>query len=112
MSCLSGFLNTTAIIYSIDFSETTESGQPLETLTQVKTIKCLVTDNRKRFWNLFDPGQITTGQFYMFSVKSVVANNVVEIDSIKYRVTAVSPMNALKGSHVMGYLSYLEHWKH
>jgi hypothetical protein len=111
MSCLSGFLNTTATIYSIDFSETTESGQPIETLTLVKTIKCLITDNRKRFWNTYDPGQITTGQFYMFSVKSVQANNVAEIDSIKYRITASSPMNGI-GGHVMGYTSYLEHYKH
>jgi hypothetical protein len=112
MSCLSGYLNKDCIVYDIDFSQTTESGQPIETLTQVKTIKCLFTDNVKRLYQLFDPGQIKVGLFILFTIKVVTENQVVEIDNVKYRVTRTRPINPLRNRHIMGYQSYVEHYKH
>ena len=113
MSCLSSLLTSSAIVYNIDYTETTQSGQPIETLVRVKTIKCTLTDSLKKFWGLFDPGQIKTGQFKLFTVKSVEGNQVVEISGVKYRVTAVSPVTPGHcGTHALGYISYLELYKH
>lgn len=112
MFFLGGVLTSTATVYNIDYSNTTQSGQPLEELVQVGTIKCLLTNNLKKFWGLFDAGQIKTGAYSLLTDRAVTANQVIEIDSVKYRVTATREIKLFKCSHVMGHQSYLELFKH
>lgn len=113
MSCLGGFLTDTATVYNIDFSNTTGSGQPIETLSSpIKTIRCLLTDDRRKAWHLYDPGQIKDGEFVFFSIKTITVNQVVEVNSVKYRVVNTKPVRPFKHHHIMGYQSFLEFYKH
>lgn len=113
MSCLSGFYDKTANIYTISKDEVTQSGQPIESLTLRGTTKCAFANNIKNVWALFDPGQIKVGQFVLISASQLTDSDVVEIDSEKYRVEAVNPIKApFNNSHVFGYRSYLNRYKH
>jgi hypothetical protein len=112
MSCLSSFLNNTAIIYTVDKSNTTVSGQPIETLVERTTIKIYFSPHVKNVWKLFTPGQIQVGEFVAYAIKTVVEGEVMEIEGTKYIVEASNKLQAGANPHIFGYQIYLSRYKH
>lgn len=110
MSCLSFFLNKVAKVYRVDRSESTGSGQPIETLTYNRNVKVYFSPNVRNIYKLFDPGQIKVGEYTCFSVKSIDQGEILEIDGEKYTVTGVA--QAAYKKHIFGQTSYLERYKH
>ena len=117
MSCLSGLLNESVRINTIDSSTSTESGQPIEELVYNRTIKVYNIANKIYFsrdvrtlFKLFDPGFIKTADLSLFSVKPIVEKEVVEFNGENFIVTSVVKAVLLK--HIFGYTSYLSRWRH
>jgi len=112
MSCFSGIYDKVATVYTIDKSETTQSGQPIESLVQRTTTACIFANHIKNVWALFQPGQIKIGDFVLMSAKSITDGEVVEIDGEKYLVEAANPIKIPGKNHIFGYKSYLTRYKH
>ena len=112
MSCLASFLNNTATIYTIDKSETTASGQPLETISLRTTIKVYFSPIIKNAWKLFTPGQVQVGEFVCYSIKTVNDGEVMTIDDVRYLVESSNRLQAGSNPHIFGYEIYLSRYKH
>jgi hypothetical protein len=112
MSCLGKFLNNSARVYSVDKSETTISGQPIENLTLRTTIKCYFSPHVRNTWKLFTPGQIQVGEFVCYSIKTVNDGEVLTIDGTRYLVEASNRLQAGSNPHIFGYQIYLSRYKH
>ena len=117
MSCLTGLLDQTVDIYTIDNSETTESGQPIETLVYNRTIKVYEIANKIYFsrdvrtlYKLFDPGFVKASDVTFFSVKEIAEKEVVNFKGENFIVTSVVKASLLK--HTFGWTSYLSRYQH
>ena len=110
MGLLAAFFTHKAVQYSISTSTATSTGQPIETLTQLKTISVFFSNSSRRLYGLFDPGQVAINTPVAFSEKQVLTNQVLEIDSVKYRVTSAIPLKIK--SRVLAYVSHLERFRH
>lgn len=82
------FLTSTATVYTISKTKNTLTGQPIETLVLLKTIKVHFEPRSSDEHGLFSAGQIKIGQFTAISLDEVLEQQVLEIKNIKYRVLA------------------------
>ena len=112
MSCLSGFLNKTATVYTIDTSESTQSGQPIETLVLRTTLRVFFSPHVRNVWKLYDPGQIKIGEFVAYSVKTVNLSEVLTIDGENYLVESSNPLQVGANRHVYANQIFLSRYKH
>ena len=115
MSCLSAFLNSRAVLYDVDRTSTTDSGQPTESLTQNSTLKVYFEEPSmsQSVWKLFNPGVIKTLDFICLSLKPVTLGQVISIEVQnydKFLVDSVFPLRA--GMHTLGYQLHLSRWRH
>jgi len=91
MSFIGKFLTKSAKIFDIDRSTSTPTGQPLESLVQVDTIDVFFNPKQRRDFGLFNTGQVTIGQFFALGLSElIVPQQIMEIESVKYRVVAVN----------------------
>jgi len=115
MSCLTAFLNSRAVLYDVDRSSTTDSGQPTESLTQNSTLKVYFEDGStaQAVWKLFNPGVIKTLDYTCLSLKRVTLGQVISIEIQnydKFLVDNVFPLRA--GMLTLGYQLHLSRWRH
>lgn len=85
MSCISAYLNSKAVLYNIDRTETTESGQPIETLTQSKNLRVFFQPYalRSSVYKLFNAGQVKVGDYFCLSVKPISLEPSSQVISIE-----------------------------
>jgi hypothetical protein len=110
MSFINGYLNKTAKLYTIDTSTTTTAGQPVETLILSKTIKVFFSSNPRRVFQLFNAGQIKAGEFVAISAVETKVNQVLEVDGIKYKISAANP--AQLKNRIFAYINYMGYYQH
>ncbi len=111
MGLLGSFLNNKANQYTISTGTSTTTGQPIESLVLLKSnISVFFSNNPRRLYQLFDPGQIAVNTPVVFAEKQILVNQVLEIDSVKYRTIAANPLKFR--NRVFGYVAYLERYKH
>lgn len=92
MSFISKFLTKTAIVFRVDRSGSTPTGQPIEVPVQTGTIKVSFQRKNQSDFDLFNTGEVQVGRFSAVSDVNtlVVPQNLLEIEGIKYRVVAVN----------------------
>ena len=110
MSFISGFLNQTAKLYSIDATTAAASGQPIETLVYLRDIKVYFSSNPRQIFQLFGAGQVPIGQFTAISVEETETNQILEINDVKYRIEAANP--ASFKNRTFAYINYLARFQH
>lgn len=111
MGFLRSFLDKKAILYNIDLTTLTPSGQPIEKLVQVKTnVPIFFSPHPSMIWKFVQAGGVKFGDFTSILETLVVNNQVLEIGGIKYRI--VSAVEIKFKSRVYGYVAHLEFYKH
>lgn len=110
MGFINAYLNKTAKLYDIDRSTSTATGQPVETLVFLKNIKVFFSSNPRKVFTLLDAGQVQTGNFVAISATATQTFQVLEVDSVKYRINAANPVQMK--TRIFAYINYLEYYKH
>ncbi len=91
MSFIGRFLTKDAKVFNIDRTGSTPTGQPIEVVTEIATIKVSFNPKQRRDFGLFNPGQVTLGQFFALGESElIVPNQLLEIEGVTFRVTAVN----------------------
>lgn len=109
MGLLGAFMNKKANQYNITTAENS-TGEPIESLVLFKRISVYFGKNPPRVFKLYDPGQVKIGDFVCFSEKTVLDNQVLEIDGVNYRVLAANPLQFK--NRTLAYINYMELWRH
>ena len=115
MSCLTAFLNSRAVLYDVDRTGTTDSGQPTEELTQVSTLRVYFEEPSmaESIYKLFNPGQIKTLGYICLSLKPVALGQVISIQISNYDKFVVNNVFPLRfGLHTLGYQLHIDRWRH
>lgn len=91
MSFVGRFLTKEAKVFNVDRSTSTATGQPIEVVTQIATIKVQFSPKNRRDFGLFNTGKVTVGQFSAIGESElIVPQQLLEIEGVTYRVTAVN----------------------
>src|SRR3970040_2977787 len=111
MGLLGAFFNKRVNQYNIvNATSSSATGAPIETLSLVKNIPIYFGPNPPRAFKFYDPGHVRIGDFVAFSEKVVHDRQVLEIDSVQYRVVAANPFRFKNTTPA--YVIYLEYFKH
>jgi hypothetical protein len=115
MSCLSAFLNSRAVLYDVDRTGTTDSGQPTEVLTLNRNMKVYFEEPSMAdsIYKLFSAGQIKTLGYVCLSLSTVSLGQVISIEvsnDEKFIINNVFPLRF--GMITLGYQLHLDRWKH
>lgn len=103
MSILRPVFNGTARVYSLSFTTSTSTGQPLETLTDTGQIISIAEMKIKMAYDVQVGGNIKLYDYRFLSERSLdIQLNIIEVNGIKYRLLTSSVVGL--NTKIFGYI--------
>lgn len=111
MGFLRRFLDKKADLYDLDLSQTTGSGQPIETLVLNKSsVPIFFSPHPSLVYRFVQAGGVKAGDFTAILENVIRTNQVLSIGGTKYRI--VSAVQIKWGYKDLAYLAHLEYYHH